>query len=122
MLRWSCDTEIRTTVAGSGTALFRAWKRRHGRGVRLKLVPLRDGSAWNLVAVVPHKRLEFAAADYELLGLVRDYQIESFNGQPTEHAARREARRAEGYDVEADVETVSEAAASLAAFLKKAGR
>lgn len=101
-------------VTGHGTEFFRAWKRRHGRGVRMKLVPLRDGSAWNLVATVPHNRLEHGAADFELSTLVGDYRIESYNGQPTEHAARREARRADGYDAEADTVTVSAAAARLA--------
>jgi hypothetical protein len=114
MLRWSCDTEIRTTVVASGTAFFRAWKRRHGRGVRLKLAPSSDGTVWYLVATVPHKRLEHGAADCELSTLVGDYRPESFTEEPTEHTARRAARRADGYDAETDVETVSAAAARFA--------
>ena len=114
MLRWSCDTEMRTMVMSSGAKFFRAWKRRHGRGVRLKLAPSSDGTVWYLVATVPHQRLEHGAADFELSTLVGDYRPESFTDEPTEHTARRAARRADGYDVETDAETVSAAAARLA--------
>jgi len=114
MLRVSCDTEFRVMVMNSGAVFFRAWKRRHGRGVRLKLAPSSDGTVWYLVATVPHQRLEHGAADCELSTLVGDYRPESFTEEQTEHAARRAARRANGYDVEADAETVSAAAAMLA--------
>ena len=101
-------------IVNSGAAFFRSWKRRHGARVRLKLAPSRDGTVWNLVASVPHARLEHGAADIELSTLVADYRPESFNGQPTESAARRAARRADGYDAERDMETVAAAAARLA--------
>lgn len=114
MQRFNCDTEIRAMIVSSGAAFFRSWKRRHGRRVTLKLAPSRDGTVWNLVATVPHARLEQGAADAELCILAGDYRPESFNGQPTESAARRAARRADGYDAERDVETVRAAAAALA--------
>lgn len=80
----------------------------------MKLVPSSDCTVWYLVATVPHQRLEHGAADCELSTLVGDYRLESFTDEPTEHTARRAARRADGYDVEADVETVSAATAMLA--------
>ena len=80
----------------------------------MKLAPSRDGTVWNLVAIVPHDRLEHGPADCELSILVGDYKPESFNDQPSAHAARRAARRADGYDCDSDPETASAAAARLA--------
>jgi len=114
MQRLNCNTEIRGMIVNSGAAFFRAWKRRHGRRVTLKLAPSRDGTVWSVVATVPHTRLEQGAADTELCVLAHDYRPESFNDQPTEAAARRNARLADGYDAETDAETVQAAAARLA--------
>jgi hypothetical protein len=113
-MNFNCNTEYRTVIVNSGAVFFRAWKRRHGRRVTMKLAPTRDGTVWNLVAIVPHDRLEHGASDFELAILVGDYKPESFNDQPSEHAARRKARRADGYDCDSDPETVSAAAARLA--------
>lgn len=114
MLLGNCNTEISATIVNSGAEFFRAWKRRHGRAVTLKLAPSRDGTVWRLVASVPHSRLEHGPADCELSILVGDYRPESFNDRPTDCASRRASRRADGYDMESDVETVAAAAARLA--------
>ena len=109
----NCNAEYRAVdIFYAGEAFFRAWKRRHGRRVKLNLCPQRQGG-WRLSASVPRQRLECGPADIELSILVGDYRTESFNGQPTESAARRAARKADGYDAELDRETVAAAAARL---------
>ena len=112
-MHWNCNAEYRAVdIVDAGAPLFRSWKRRHGRRVKMNLCPQRQGG-WRLSAVVPRQRLEYGPADVELSILVGDYRTESFNGQPTESAARREARKADGYDSELDRETVAAAAARL---------
>jgi hypothetical protein len=112
-VHFNCNSEYRAVdISCTGAEFFRAWKRRHGRRVKMKLCPQRQGG-WTLTAVVPHQRLEHGPADVELSISVGDYRTESFNDQPTEHAARRAARRAAGYDSEMDPETVAAAVARL---------
>ena len=109
----NCNAEYRAVdIVDAGAAFFRAWKRRHGRRVKMNLCPQRQGG-WRLSAGVPRQRIEYGQADVELSILVADYRTESFNGQPTESAARRAARRGDGYDCELDPETIAAAAGRL---------
>ncbi len=112
-MHFNLNAEYHAVDIACGAEFFRAWKRRHGRRVKLNLCPQRSGG-WKLTAAVPRQRLEYGPADVELSILVGDYRMEAFNDQPTEHAARRAARRGDGYDPELDPETVAAAAARLA--------